>query len=63
MSLKLEVKTGNVVKLFNGTFGIISEINKQEYTIRLENQSEFYHIKNIKYMNDFYVEFAELYFL
>ena len=63
MSLKLEVKTGNVVKLFNGNFGIISEINKQEYTIRLENQSEFYHIKNIKYMNDFYVEFAELYFI
>ena len=63
MSLKLEVKTGNVVKFFNGTFGGISEINKQEYTIRLENQSEFYHIKNIKYMNDFYVEFAELYFL
>ena len=45
MSLKLEVKTGNVVKLFNGTFGIISEINKKEYKIRLENQSEFFTLK------------------
>ena len=63
MARRIEVKTGNVVQLFNGTFGVISEIDKQKHTIKIDNIPISYHITNIKYMNDFYVEFAELYFL
>jgi hypothetical protein len=49
---KITVKIGDKVKLFNGTEGIVSEIDKSVYQFLLAEQYIiWFHLRDVKYLN------------
>jgi len=53
MNNRIIVKTGDKVKLFNGTEGTISEIDKSVYQFLLDGQYIiWFHLRDVKVLND-----------
>lgn len=47
------VKIGDKVKLYNGTEGVISEIDKSVYQFLLSGQYIiWFHLRDVKFLND-----------
>lgn len=54
---KIIVKIGDKVKLYNGTEGIISEIDKGVYQFLLAKQCIiWFHLRDVKILNDIKID-------
>ena len=52
---EITLKIGDKVRLYNGTFGIISDVDYAAYQIEISGEHknpEWVHILNVKYVND-----------
>lgn len=50
---KITVKIGDKVKLYNGTEGVIGEIDKSVYQFLLMEQYViWFHLRDVKFLND-----------
>ena len=52
---EITLKIGDKVKLYNGTFGAISSVDYTAYQIEISGEHknpEWFHILNVKYVND-----------
>jgi len=54
MIKKIIIKIGDNVELFNGTFGVVSDIDYGTYKIKISGEHKYpiwFHILNIHYLN------------